>query len=130
MPARPAEAMPYTSNEAIAAHVEAGRVATVLGDLSPGAAQEGEHVEVLVRPEAIKLLPPDEGRGSGRVPGRVVAAKFLGRSSLVHLSVADGEADDLHLHVRVPGRFLPDDGEIFPIDLDATQAFVFPVQAG
>jgi len=114
----------------IGGRVEEGKVPTALGDLPPGAAREGEEVEILVRPEAIKLLAPGEQGGSGRVPGKVVAAKFLGRSSLVHLSVANGQGPHLHLHARVPGRFLPDDGEAFSIDLDTTQAFVFPVRTG
>ena len=34
----------------------------------------------------------------------------------------------LHLHARVPGRFLPDDGDVFSLDLDPAQVFVFPTE--
>jgi len=106
--------------------VTGGGVPTALGLLSAHGQPEDAAVQVLVRPEAIRLLPPGDHAGSGRAPGRVVAAKLLGRTSLVHLSVGQGEGrEDLHLHARVPGRFLPPEGEIFSIDLDTTQAFVF-----
>lgn len=114
----------------IPARVQAGKVETALGELASGGHPEGEAVQVLVRPEAIRLLPPGAHAGSGRVPGQVVDAKFLGRTSLVHLSVTYGPGKDLHLHVRVPGRFLPDEGASFSLDLDASQAFVFPAEAG
>lgn len=113
----------------IRARVQAGRVETVLGDFSSGGLTEDEEVQVLIRPEAIKLLPPESHAGSNRAAGRVVDAKFLGRSSLVHLSVANGQGPELHLHARVPGRFLPDEGTSFLLDLDTAQAFVFPLDA-
>ena len=56
-----------------------------------------------------------------------MAARLLGRSSLVHLSVEDAEEGGLHLHSRVPGRFLPGEGELMAIHLDRSEAFVFPL---
>jgi len=48
----------------------------------------------------------------------------------VHLSVgrADGagEGGDLHLHARVPGRFLPVERHRLAIRLDLGQTFIFP----
>jgi len=112
----------------IEGRVADGGVPTALGLLPAEGRAEGAAVEVLVRPEAIRLLPPGAHAGSGRAPGRVIAAKLLGRTSLVHLSLAQGEGrEELHLHARVPGRFLPTEGTLFSIDLDATQAFVFGV---
>ena len=59
---------------------------------------------------------------------------MLGRSSLVHLSVdrrcengAGGEeGDHLHLHARIPGRFLPAENDRLAVHLDRSQTFVFP----
>ena len=107
--------------------VRDGAVATPFGAVSaPGDLAEGTRVEVLIRPEALRLQPlADASEGAGRA--RVMASRMLGRSSLVHLSV-DGEAGgDLHLHARIPGRFLPAEHEVLAVHLDRTQAFVFPV---
>jgi iron(III) transport system ATP-binding protein len=104
-----------------------GKVETPLGHLATPDLADGTAVEVLVRPEAIKLLPPGDHAGTGKAPARVMAARLLGRTSLVHLSVGNGSEHGLHLHARVPGRFLPSEGETFNIDLDFALAYVFPL---
>ncbi|MGM0560822.1 MAG: ABC transporter ATP-binding protein [Pseudomonadota bacterium] len=106
--------------------VHDGAVETALGRLEAESLQDGQGAQILIRPEAIKLLPPGANAGSGRSPARVITSKLLGRSSLVHLSVDNNGQEALHLHARVPGRFLPAEGEIFSLDLDFNQTFVFP----
>ena len=95
-------------------------------------------VEVLIRPEAIHVKSePACGPFETATPGvdgpiaRVMASRLLGRTSLIHLSVRretenDGRGEgDLHLHARVPGRYLPPPDTIVGIALDRSQAFVF-----
>ena len=51
---------------------------------------------------------------------------------MVHLSVPHGymnghaNGEPLHLHARIPGRFLPSEATELAIHLDRSQAFVFP----
>jgi iron(III) transport system ATP-binding protein len=103
--------------------VAGGVVATPFGPLSAGKLADGTEVEVLIRPEALRLAPTAAG-GTGTA--RVLAARLLGRSSLVHLAATSPETAPLDLHARVPGRFLPAENEPVSIVLDPTQAFVFP----
>ena len=103
--------------------VSDGRVATPLGDFAADGFAEGAAVEVLIRPEALKLDPG--GSAAQAQTAQVLAARLLGRTSLVHLSLADGSGEDLHLHARVPGRFLPDEAQFMKVCLDRSQAFVF-----
>ncbi|WP_119165666.1 ABC transporter ATP-binding protein [Algihabitans albus] len=107
--------------------VEAERVLTPLGPLPAEGLRDGQPVEVLVRPEAIRLLPPGETAGPGYAGAQVIAARLLGRTSLVHLSVEQAEGAPLHLHARIPGRFLPANEDAFSLDLDPALAFVFPL---
>jgi iron(III) transport system ATP-binding protein len=51
---------------------------------------------------------------------------MLGRSSLVHLCTCRQIGEEIHLHARVPGRFLPKENEVLQVTLDSTQVFVFP----
>ena len=57
---------------------------------------------------------------------RVLAARMLGRTSLIHLCTCRQTGEELHLHARVPGRFLPAEETVLRIGLDREQAFVFP----
>jgi iron(III) transport system ATP-binding protein len=113
--------------------VEAGRVSTPLGDVDAGRFEEGAAVEVLIRPEALKLHPVSaDAAGAERGEAaagaaRVMAARLLGRTSLVHLSVDRPDGEPVHLHARIPGRFLPVEDEVMAIHLDRSEAFVFPL---
>jgi len=111
---------------AIPGRVQAGQVATPLGPVAAPGAPEGAAVEVLIRSEGL-LLGSLAVTGSQRpvALARVLAARLLGRSSLVHLATADGQGGELHLHARVPGRFLPPEASELPVALDPSLAFVF-----
>src|SRR3546814_3985497 len=96
--------------------VGGGFVQTPLGPVRAGGIPDGTTVQVLVRPEGIRLDVAGPGPNA-----HVMAARMLGRSSLVHLSLdgaagdgtaGDGAAGGVHLHARVPGRFLPRDAQV------------------
>jgi iron(III) transport system ATP-binding protein len=108
--------------------VRQGAVETPVGRV-PSDRPEGSAVQILVRPEALHLMPLSGGNGSGaHLPNlaRVMAARLLGRTSLIHLSVPDGQGGTCHLHARVPGQFLPPEDSHVSIALNERQAFVFP----
>jgi iron(III) transport system ATP-binding protein len=106
--------------------VKDGRIETALGVVAADGIADGTEVEALGRPDSLVLGPVEDGVASGTV----LAARMLGESSLVHLSVRrGGGAEDLHLHVRIPGRPRPREGNTVGIRLDADRVFVFPVAA-
>jgi iron(III) transport system ATP-binding protein len=100
-----------------------GLVQTAIGALPAGDAADGAPVEVLVRPEGLRL-----GAGAGR-EAEVEACRMLGATTMVHLALPDGAGGLLHLHARLPpGRRLAR-GERVTVALDAERAFVFPPEA-
>ena len=103
--------------------VRDGWVDTPLGRLRAASMAEGQHAEILIRPEALRLVPQGE---AGATAGRVLAARMLGRSSLVHLCMCKSTGHQLHLHARIPGRCLPAEETQLGVVLDDSQAFVFP----
>jgi len=106
--------------------VRDGHVETPLGRLCTPGAAEGADVEVLIRPEGLSVLPPNEPLARLPVLARVETARLLGRSSLVHLSLPGPDGRSLHLHARVPGLHLPPEDSHVAVSLDRRQAFVFP----
>lgn len=112
----------------IDAVVRNGEVETPLGALDANGLPDGASVEVLIRPEALRLEPAETGTPAetGELGlAEVMAARLLGRTSLIHLSVPSRTAQPLHLHARIPGRFLPEEGARMVVRLDRTQSFVF-----
>ena len=106
--------------------VREGRVRTPFGWALAEGFADGAEVEVLIRPEALHLRPIGPGCRAGERPAHVLASRMLGRSSMIHLSVHGAHGDDLHLHARIPGRHLPAENEVMAVELDRSQAFVFP----
>lgn len=104
-----------------------GRVDTPIGCLTVPTLRDGQDVDVLIRPEGLRLTLAGDGDVTG-VPnlGRVEASRLLGRTSLVHLRVLDRDGRPHHLHSRMPGHFLPEDGSHVSVVLESRQAFVFP----
>ena len=108
----------------LAGVVDGGRVPTPLGPVAADGHADGVPVDILIRPEALHL---QAGAGQG-ARARVEAARLLGRTSLVHLSIPgiDGNAAPTHLHARVPGQFAVPDDTMVTVSLDPCQTFVFP----
>ncbi|MBL8697448.1 MAG: ABC transporter ATP-binding protein [Alphaproteobacteria bacterium] len=114
----------------VVSEVRDRRVTTPFGAVPAEAMGEGTRVRVLIRPEALKLRLTEIERAC---PAKVLAARLLGRSSWIHLCLGaqPGTAPEtspahLHFHARVPGRFLPQEGLVLGVELDTSQAFVFP----
>jgi iron(III) transport system ATP-binding protein len=110
----------------IPAVVHDGHADTPLGRIPARGLAEGTAAQVLIRPEGLTLSSPNETLSRLPTLGRVEAARLLGRTSLVHLSVPAADGRILHLHARMPGIFLPPDGSHVSVVLDPRQAFVFP----
>jgi len=102
-----------------------GKVATPFGALPARGLAEGDPADVLIRPEALRLSAIHEGVDPKQTV-TVVASRMLGRTSLIHLSICRQTGQELHLHSRMPGRFLPPERAILAVELDSDQAFVFP----
>jgi iron(III) transport system ATP-binding protein len=105
--------------------VERGWVTTPFGDVAATHLREDAPVEVLIRPEALRLTRGGETQLAGNV-AQVMASRMLGRTSLIHLSARAADGSTLHMHSRMPGRFLPPEGETVLVNLDYSQTFVFP----
>ncbi|MGB0631690.1 MAG: ABC transporter ATP-binding protein [Alphaproteobacteria bacterium] len=101
-----------------------GHVHTPIGTVCAPGFADGTEVDVLVRPEALHVV---DGEHENAVAS-VITSRLLGRSSLLHLSVPNGEVGGLHLHSRVPGKLLPEEGASVGVALDEQNVFVFEAE--
>ncbi len=111
--------------------VEAESVKTPFGRVDAKGLPDGCPVEILIRPEALMIDWPGCGAAPREGLARVMAARMLGRTSLVHLSALLDERtgeEGPHLHARVPGQFLPSEETLMDVTLDRSQTFVFPLK--
>ena len=100
------------------------------GVVRDAAAQE-EHVDPALA-RAIEQLPPAIGEAvvapAVEHADPQLAAAPREKAAAHPLDVAQGaEAEDLHLHVRIPSRPRPREGNTVGITLDVDRVFVFPI---
>jgi iron(III) transport system ATP-binding protein len=105
---------------------------TPFGDfLTPGQI-DGAEVDIVIRPQHVKIDFDRGGRGPNPTPadgtaarGTVIRSRFLGRDSLVEFQMDDGT---LRLTALVPNVFLPVAGTILWLMIRRDRCFVFPVR--
>lgn len=106
--------------------------ATPFGDfLTPGHG-DGAAVDIVIRPQHLKIDFDRAGRGPNPTVqdgtparGTVTRARFLGRESLVDFAMDGGE---FFLTASVPGVFLPKPGTALWLMIRRDRCFVFPAQ--
>ncbi|MGB8813219.1 MAG: ABC transporter ATP-binding protein [Paracoccaceae bacterium] len=98
--------------------------------LTPGH-QDGGEVDIVIRPQHLKIDFDRAGRGPNPTAmdgsparGTVVRSRFLGRESLVEFAM---DFDGLKLMASIPGVFLPQPGTILWLMIRRDRCFVFPV---
>jgi len=101
-----------------------GFAQTVLGNVEAINFKDGEAVDVLIRPENVQIQRVLNDIGSSE-KAHIEAARYLGRDSLLHITVEDDKGETTHLHARVQGQLLPKDNENVMATMDVEQAFVF-----
>jgi len=101
-----------------------GKVATPLGRLDAGTIPDGSAVKVMIRPEAVQVSPLNQGESRAHA-SHVLMSRLLGATSLLHICAHSPDRQEMHLHARVPGVFLPPEGQQIDLDLDMSQVFMF-----
>ncbi len=100
--------------------------------LTPGHA-DGAEVDIVIRPQHLKIDFDRKGRGPNPTPkdgtaarGTVARARYLGRESLVDFVM---EFDGSRLTASVPGVFLPEPGTALWLMIRRDRCFVFGVKS-
>ena len=101
--------------------VSMASVDTPVGKVDTNGIADGTEVEVLLRPEALEF---DESQTNGDAIAAIVDnARFLGRTSLIDLTV--GDRDPVPVRIRVAGRQLPAKGTHVIVRRSGDEAFIF-----
>ncbi|MHA1113397.1 MAG: ABC transporter ATP-binding protein [Alphaproteobacteria bacterium] len=81
-----------------------GAVAIPFGPVAAPRLAAGAEVDVLIRPEAVRLAPEGEAP-PGALSAGIVASRYLGRSYLVHLTIEDADGAIHHVHSQIRPSF-------------------------
>ena len=120
----------FSDINVIRGEVQGALTATPFGDfLTPGHA-DGTKVDIIIRPQHLKIDFDRGGRGPNPTAvdgtparGTVTRARFMGRESLVDFAMDFAGAV---LTAAVPGVFLPKPGTVLWLMIRRDRCFVFP----
>lgn len=107
------------------AEVREGRAHTPLGPVPAPGHAPGTLVDVMVRPQAIRLAAAP-GAGNGSTEAVVDRARLLGPESLVDVRIVSGDGAAHAIQILAPGTVLPEPGRKVGVRMPPEAAFVFP----
>ena len=120
----------FSAINGITGVVKGNSIETPFGSIAAGEMPDGTAVDVLIRPEAVRVTPlGTDGGEVDAVKARVITARRLRRASFIHLCIGNFEGEHLHFHSRVPARYLPGDDETVNVRLPHSHIFIFPADA-
>ena len=109
--------------------VKQSRIDTSFGLFITTGIEEGTPVEILIRPQHLKIDFDRKGKGPFPTPedgvparGKVIRARFVGNESLIELCM---DADNIVLKATVPGVFLPSRDTPLWLSMRRDRCFVF-----
>ena len=109
--------------------VEDGRTETPFGPFITPGFKEGSIVEIIIRPQHLKIDFDRNGKGPNPtiqdgVPakGKVFFSRFIGKESIIELKM---EKDGSKLKASIPGVFLPDPETPLWLSMRRDRCFVF-----
>jgi iron(III) transport system ATP-binding protein len=120
-------AMFFSSINRFVGRVVDRQVSTPFGRVAASGLAEGQHVEVLIRPEALHVTRTAGSPAVGAARAEVLSVRTLRRATLLHLCC--GDIDGTHVHARVPGRYDAAVGDQVDVAVDRSLAYVFPLDA-
>ncbi|MEL6620256.1 MAG: ABC transporter ATP-binding protein [Pseudomonadota bacterium] len=124
----------FSDANRLRARVEGALAMTPFGRfLAPGV-PDGTDVDIVFRPQHVKIDFDRAGVGPAPTPAEgtaaraaVMRARFMGNESLVEFRL---DHDDTVMKVTVPGVFLPQPDTVMWLRIRRDKCFVFPVEEG
>lgn len=102
--------------------VKDGAVDIPLGRVQADGLDEGQEVEILVRPEGV-ILESDSGSGT---PVEVLSTHLLGHDNIVRVRLIGNGGEGQELYVRIHHTFEPELSKRITAGVDPEYAFIFP----
>jgi iron(III) transport system ATP-binding protein len=109
--------------------VRAGAAATPFGPVAAPGYQDGQSVEVLVRPEAVRLAPASANGSPGSGQARVRWVRLLGPSSLISLETPGSDGEPVELRALTSGAAPFERDDLVSLTADPSQTYVYPLEA-
>ena len=97
---------------------------TIFGPINITNLKTGKEIEIVFRSEAFNITKNKSKNGTKKIKSRIIAVRYISDNSYLHLDILNNSFKK-HIHIKVPGKFIPPKNKICYINIGKKNFFVF-----
>ena len=83
-----------------------------------------KEIEIIFRSEAFNVTKNNAKKNPRKIKSKIIAVKYISENSYLHLDILNNSVQK-HLHIKVPGKFIPPKNKICYININKKNFFIF-----
>ncbi len=101
-------------------------IKTIFGPikLTDPRSMDAKEIEIIFRSEAFSITKKNTKKKQGKIKSKIIAVKYISENSYLHLDILDKSVQK-HIHIKVPGKFIPPKNKICYININKKNFFIF-----
>ena len=97
---------------------------TIFGPINITNLKTGKEIEIVFRSEAFNITKNKSTNRTKKIKSRIIAVRYISDNSYLHLDILNNSFKK-HIHIKVPGKFIPPKNKICYINIGKKNFFVF-----
>ena len=97
---------------------------TIFGPINITNSKNGKEIEIVFRSEAFNITKNKSKNRTKKIKSRIIAVRYISDNSYLHLDILNNSFKK-HIHIKVPGKFIPPKNKICYISIGKKNFFVF-----
>ena len=97
---------------------------TIFGPINITNSKNGKEIEIVFRSEAFNITKKKSKNLTKKIKSRIIAVRYISDNSYLHLDILNNSFKK-HIHIKVPGKFIPPKNKICYINIGKKNFFVF-----
>ena len=85
---------------------------------------KGKDVEIIFRSEFFSITKNNHKNSPGKIKSKIIDVKYISENSYLHLDILNNSIQK-HIHIKVPGKFIPPKNKICYINIHKKKFFIF-----
>ena len=83
-----------------------------------------KEIEIIFRSEAFSITRNNTKKEQGKIKSKIITVKYISENSYLHLDILN-KSIPKHIHIKVPGKFIPPKNKICYINVNKKKFFIF-----
>mgnify|MGYP001194870571 CR=1 FL=1 len=97
---------------------------TIFGPINITNSKNGKEIEIVFRSEAFNITKNKSKNRTKKIKSRIIAVRYISDNSYLHLDILNNSFKK-HIHIKVPGKFIPPKNKICYINIGKKNFFIF-----